>query len=244
MKITIITACYNAEQSIESTLLSVLNQTYDDIEYIVIDGKSKDRTVEIIKKYDSRITRWVSEPDMGLYDALNKGVRMATGEWIGILNCGDLFCSTDTIEKFFSKSIPTGVGVVYGNCYEVDKDKRNYKKFCTPIEPSQLPPDYRHGASFVRRNVHRDFLYATAESSKYGYALDYLQIYRMHKAGVVFYYIDVDVIDYEKVGISDNPWHNKYLRSLILNDGKKNLSFYITFLMFILKAIKNKMIKK
>ena len=111
MKITIITACYNAEQTIESTLLSVLNQTYDDIEYIVIDGNSKDGTVDIIKKYEKRISKWVSEPDKGLYDALNKGVRMATGEWIGILNCGDLFCSTDTINNMFSTLIPADAGV-------------------------------------------------------------------------------------------------------------------------------------
>lgn len=244
MKITIITACYNAEQTIESTLLSVLNQTYDDIEYIVIDGNSKDGTVDIIKKYEKRISKWVSEPDKGLYDALNKGVRMATGEWIGILNCGDLFCSTDTINNMFSTLIPADAGVVYGNCYEVDNGKRNYKKFREPLVSSPLPPDYRHGASFVRKDIHQKFLYATAESSKYGYALDYLQIYRMHKAGVTFHYLDVDVIDYEKVGISDNPWHNKYLRSLIINDGKKNIPFYITFITFVLKAIKNKLVKK
>lgn len=244
MKITIITACYNAEQSIERTLLSVINQTYDNIEYIVIDGNSQDRTVDIIRKYDNRITKWISEPDNGLYDALNKGVRMATGEWIGILNCGDFFCADDTIERFFSKTIPSDIGVVYGNCYEIDNEIRTYKKFCSPLVGSHLPPDYRHGASFVRRSVHLNFLYATEEVSKYEYSLDYLQIFRMYKMGVVFWYNDVDVIDYEKVGISDNPWKNKYIRSLIQNEGKKNFSFYTTFLIFIFKAIKNKLINK
>lgn len=243
IKVTIITACYNAERCIEKTILSVLNQTHVNIEYIVIDGNSKDGTLKIIERYGNKISKWISEPDRGLYDALNKGVRMATGEWIGILNCGDFFCSDDTIEKMFLHEIPSEVGVLYGNCYEVDNASRIHKKSSSPLNPSLLPPDYRHGASFVRASVHKNFLYAIKESGVYGYALDYHQIYRMHKAGIIFHYVDVDVIDYEKTGMSDRPWQNKYIRSLILNDGKKGVSFYTTFLMFIFKAIKNKIIK-
>lgn len=240
MKISIITVCYNAVSKIEKTILSVLNQTYANVEYIVVDGDSHDGTFDIIRKYENRISKLIHEPDNGLYDALNKGVRVSTGEWIGILNCGDYFCSNDTIDKMFMEPIPSNIGVIYGNCFEVDKKIRIHKKFCPPFEKSAFPPDYRHGASFVRKNIHMNYLYAVDELSKYGYALDYHQIYRMYKGHTSFFYKNVDVIEYEKEGISNNPWKNKYLRALIENDGKKTFYFYYRLFYFYLRALKNK----
>jgi glycosyltransferase involved in cell wall biosynthesis len=95
---------YNAVLTIEQTILSVINQTYPHIEYIIIDGGSTDGTVDIIKKYANRIAYWVSEPDKGIYDAMNKGIRTAKGEWINFMNAGDLFYSKDTLEKFTEKA--------------------------------------------------------------------------------------------------------------------------------------------
>ncbi|MDD2675418.1 MAG: glycosyltransferase family 2 protein [Flavobacterium sp.] len=99
MKITIITVCYNSAETIEKTFLSVANQTYENIEYIVIDGGSKDSTVAIMKKHQKIIFKSVSEPDKGLYDAMNKGIALATGDLIGILNSDDTFYSNNVIEK-------------------------------------------------------------------------------------------------------------------------------------------------
>ena len=99
MKISIITVVFNAELYIESCIQSVLAQSYDDIEYIVIDGASTDRTLSIIEKYRSKIQIFISEKDDGLYDAINKGISLATGNVIGILNADDLFASHDVIEK-------------------------------------------------------------------------------------------------------------------------------------------------
>ena len=82
MKISIVTVCYNAVSVIENTILSVINQTYPDIEYIIIDGGSTDGTVEIIEKYSDRLAYWVSEPDNGIYDAMNKGIKVVTGDYI------------------------------------------------------------------------------------------------------------------------------------------------------------------
>ena len=101
MKISVVTVCYNAADTIEKTILSVLNQTYHDIEYIIIDGGSTDGTVEIIRKYADKIAYWVSEPDKGIYDAMNKGIEVATGEWINFMNAGDRFYKSDVIKLIF-----------------------------------------------------------------------------------------------------------------------------------------------
>ena len=84
--ITVVTICYNAVDTIEETIKSVIEQTYPNIEYIVIDGGSKDGTVDIIKKYQDKISYWVSEPDRGIYDAMNKGTMKANGRWINFMN--------------------------------------------------------------------------------------------------------------------------------------------------------------
>lgn len=91
--ITVITVCYNVVNELEKTMLSILNQNYDKIEYIVIDGGSKDGTVDVIKKYAARLAYWVSEPDKGIYDAMNKGIRVAKGEWCVFMNAGDFLFS-------------------------------------------------------------------------------------------------------------------------------------------------------
>ena len=98
MKITIITVSFNCEKTIEQTINSVLSQTYEDLEYIIIDGKSTDNTVNIIKKYEKNIDYWTSEPDSGIYNGMNKGIKKATGEYIQFLNADDALVSKNIIE--------------------------------------------------------------------------------------------------------------------------------------------------
>mgnify|MGYP001033420933 FL=1 len=99
--ISVVTVSYNAVLTIEQTILSVINQTYPNVEYIIIDGGSTDGTVDIIKKYADKIAYWVSEPDKGIYDAMNKGGLKATGDFIQFLNAGDWFENEHVIEKIF-----------------------------------------------------------------------------------------------------------------------------------------------
>jgi glycosyltransferase involved in cell wall biosynthesis len=99
MKISIITVCYNSAITLETTIKSVIAQSYNDIEYIVIDGGSTDATLDLIKKYDKYIAKFISEPDNGLYDAMNKGVAMATGDVVGLINSDDLFCDNNALKK-------------------------------------------------------------------------------------------------------------------------------------------------
>ena len=111
-KISIITVVFNSKNYIEDTIKNILSQTYKNIEYIIIDGKSTDGTVEIIKTYQDEISVWVSEPDKGLYDAMNKGIRLATGDYILFINSGDKLFDITTIEQVFSKPI---ADVYYGD---------------------------------------------------------------------------------------------------------------------------------
>lgn len=99
MKISIITVCFNSAETIEDTILSVLAQSYPDIEYIVVDGASKDNTLEIISRYAERISTVVSERDKGIYDAMNKGMTLASGDYVGILNSDDVFADTGVINR-------------------------------------------------------------------------------------------------------------------------------------------------
>ena len=119
MKISIITVTYNAEATIERTLESVAMQTYPDIEHLVIDGASKDRTVEIARRYPHAIV--VSEPDKGLYDAMNKGLKRATGDYLCFLNAGDKLHRKDTLAHLIELvSNGSPVGVLYGDTHIVD----------------------------------------------------------------------------------------------------------------------------
>lgn len=102
IKISIITVCYNSANTIEDTFKSIEAQTYENIEYIVVDGVSKDNTLEIAEKYKNIITHLISEKDSGLYDAMNKGITLASGGVIGILNSDDLYCDNNAIEKVMS----------------------------------------------------------------------------------------------------------------------------------------------
>lgn len=103
MKISIVTVCLNAKDTIEETLLSIFNQTFGNIEVIIIDGTSKDGTLEIIDKYKDKITHFISEPDNGIYDAMNKGIKLTTGDFICFLNAGDIFFDNNIVEKVEKK---------------------------------------------------------------------------------------------------------------------------------------------
>ncbi len=121
MKVSVITISYNAADTLEDTVLSVLGQTYNDLEYIVIDGASDDGSIAIIDKYRDKIDRVVSEPDEGIYFAMNKGVKMATGDVIAILNADDTYASDTIIEKVVSQLKVTKTDSLYGDLHYVDR---------------------------------------------------------------------------------------------------------------------------
>lgn len=117
MKISVVTVCYNAEKELEETILSVLSQSHPDIEYIIIDGGSTDGTIDIIQRYSDNITYWISELDKGIYDAMNKGIAAATGDYINFMNAGDSFASNDAISKIVTTLKEQQPGFAYGDYY-------------------------------------------------------------------------------------------------------------------------------
>ena len=120
MKISIITVTYNSESTLSDTLSSVLKQTYPDIEYLIIDGASTDGTIALIDSYEPLFNgklKWISEKDQGIYDAMNKGLRMATGDVIGILNSDDYFTRIDIIEKIATHFKDEEIDAVYGDIH-------------------------------------------------------------------------------------------------------------------------------
>ncbi|MBQ4405981.1 MAG: glycosyltransferase [Bacteroidales bacterium] len=127
-KITIVTVCYNAASEIEKTIQSVVNQTYPEIEYIIVDGQSTDGTMDIVSKYRDKIAIVVSEPDRGIYDAMNKGIKIATGEWINFMNAGDVFCDNNVLECIFSQEYGENISFIYSDNWYVNNGKKEYAK--------------------------------------------------------------------------------------------------------------------
>jgi glycosyltransferase involved in cell wall biosynthesis len=162
MKISIITACYNSEKYIKDTIKSILNQTYQNIEYIIIDGKSIDNTVNIIKefepKFNSRL-KWITEPDTGIYDAMNKGIKLATGDIIGILNSDDIYLNNNVISKIVNIFANNDTDSIFANLYFVDSNDTK-KIVRTWKSSSYIPYSFSkgwhppHPTFFVKRDYY------------------------------------------------------------------------------------------
>ena len=162
MKITVITIAYNAAATIEATIQSVINQDYKNLEYIIVDGASKDETLNIVHKYDSHISKIVSEPDAGVYDAMNKGLNLASGDVIAILNADDTYANPHVLSRVIEALETSGADTCYGDLIYVDRinpDKTTrtwisgaYKK--QAFLNGWMPP---HPSFFAKRQLYLDY---------------------------------------------------------------------------------------
>ena len=161
-KFSIITVTYNSATTIEATIKSVLGQSCPNVEYIIIDGGSTDGTLEVVDKYRSKISKVISEKDSGIYNAINKGIRLATGDIIGILNSDDLYASYDVLKKITEIMNKTGVDVCWGDLVCVGKNNPDrIKRYWRSSEYKEgkfrrgwMPP---HPTFFVRREVYKKY---------------------------------------------------------------------------------------
>lgn len=164
MKISIITIVYNRVSCISNCIESVLNQTYSNIEYLVIDGGSTDGTQQKIERYKDRIDYYISEKDEGIFDALNKGIKNATGDVIGILNSDDFFYQPDTIKNVIEAFQSSGADLVYAKGLFVDKENPEKVKRMYPSKPFQKRFLYfgwipLHTTIFVRQEIFKKYGY-------------------------------------------------------------------------------------
>lgn len=175
-KVTIVTVVYNGIDSIEETILSVINQDYNDKEYIIIDGGSTDGTIEIIKKYETRIDNWISEKDKGIYDAMNKGIIMANGEWVNFMNSGDCFFDHTTLSTIFSNiSIDSSIHVLFGSVCFINNNK-------LVVQQSKPLKSIKFGMPICHQSMLSSaaFLKSNLFDLKYKFASDYDQLYKIY----------------------------------------------------------------
>ena len=216
MKISLITVSYNSSSTIKDTIQSVHSQDFKDIEYIIVDGNSTDGTVEIIRSAGKVGTKWISEPDTGIYDAMNKGLKMATGEVVGIINSDDFYFDNQTISSVANAFKDERVDAVFGDLIVVDPT--NLKKVVRTYSSKKWYPDKfargfmpAHPTFFVRRKYYEQFgLFKT----DYKIAADYEMLIRMlyvHK--LRYQYLPMTMVVMRKGGVSSNGLKS----NLILN---------------------------
>lgn len=207
INISVVTVCYNAADVIEKTILSVLEQTYTNIEYIIVDGKSTDATMEIVRKYKNSINKIVSEPDGGIYYAMNKGIDLSTGDYCIFMNAGDTFYSKYSIEKSVAK-FENKADVIYGNTEYI------YDTGVVILPPKSLEYVLKgafccHQSTFFKRDILVVDRYDTSYRIIADWAL-YKTLFEKHK---IFLHINEIVASYDnKQGASTSLKISSYIK--------------------------------
>jgi glycosyltransferase involved in cell wall biosynthesis len=227
--ISIITVVRNGVKTLEETILSVINQSYTNIEYIIVDGASTDGTLKIIKKYENKIDYWISEKDEGIYYAMNKGINMATGEWINFMNSGDCFYNNEVIDNIFGSGKEYQC-LIYGST--IYKTRRcsvlRYPALCDIRKRMSLC----HQSCFIRSEIMKQYKFDTS----YKIASDYNLVYKLFHDGVLFQYIDTIVSVYEsEIGISTN-YHVEAFKEVKRIQGVNLYSFRNMVMLIVIKS--------
>ena len=204
-KFSIITVTYNAEKVLEDTIQSVIFQTYRNVEYIIVDGASKDHTLEIVNKYHNRINKVISEPDKGLYDAMNKGIQLATGDYLCFLNAGDKFHDSETLQKIVhtlkGQELPD---VIYGETAIVDEEGHflHMRRLSAPAHLNWKSFKQGmlvcHQAFFVNRELAINHLY----DLQYRFSADFDWCIRIMKKAKCLHNTRLTLIDYLNEGMT------------------------------------------
>ncbi|MCI6485984.1 MAG: glycosyltransferase [Bacteroidales bacterium] len=205
MKVTVVTAVLNDAGHIEQTILSVISQTDIEIEYIIVDGGSKDGTLELIGKYKDKISLLISEPDRGVYDAMNKGIKYSTGDFVYFLNSGDVLLNPSILSKIKLEELKERNAIIYGNVVVAYGN----------IEALEKPrPFFKSKMKFKGIGICHQSMFFPGELIRnekydlsYNIAADYDLAYRLWRKGTVFLYKDITIAKYDwGKGISSNPY--------------------------------------
>ena len=241
MKVSIITISFNAMVTIEKTLLSVANQSYEDIEHIIVDGNSKDNTIDICKSY-SHISKILSEPDKGVYDAFNKGIKLATGDVIGFLNADDTFNNENSIQDIVDAFSINETDIVYGNLDYVNEESKVIRNWISrPYVKGLLKKAWKiaHPSFYCKKEVY-DRLGGYNDSFKiagdFELCLRFLEINQ-----VPSFYLNKKLVKMLVGGISNSALKSKWiifkedLRALKINNISVNP---VLFFLYKLKKLK------
>jgi glycosyltransferase involved in cell wall biosynthesis len=215
LSVSIITTSFNSVTTINDTINSVLSQTYKNIEYIVVDGASKDGTIELIKSYGNRISKFISQPDNGIYEAINKGIKLATGDIIGILNSDDYFYDNFVIEKIVNSFYENNIEAVLGDVLFVNPKKKALVRYYSSkkFKPNKFKYGFMpaHPSFYAKKELFEKIgLY----KPDYKIAADYELLIRfLYISKIKFRYLNMPFVIMRTGGIS-----NKALSSnIILN---------------------------
>lgn len=243
MKISIVTVSFNSDKTISDTINSVLNQTYNDIEYIVIDGASKDSTLDIIKRYEEEFAKkgrklqWISEKDNGIYDAINKGIKMSSGEIVGILNSDDYLYDNNVIDDVVLQFTNNQIDCLYGNMKYIDpnttKVVRNWKSrsFKKGLFEKSWTPG--HPTFYCKKAAYNKYgLYRT----DFKIAADVELMYRfLEKYDISSYYFDRYLVIMRQGGVSSSGVNStitittEMIKAFKINGSHLNLAKYLFF---------------
>jgi len=226
MKISLLTVSYDSETTIKDTIESIRSQDYNTIEYIVVDGDSKDGTVQIIKSYDSVVTKWISEPDKGIYDAMNKAIGLATGDVVGILNSDDFYFDSTIISQVAAAFENQDVDAVFGDLIFVDPNnlKKTVRTYSSAKwNPSKFAKGFMpaHPTFFVRRKYYEQF---GVFKTDYKIAADYELLIRFLYVNKLRYqYLPITMVKMRRGGVSSrNLTSNIVLNNEIIRACREN----------------------
>lgn len=201
-KLSIITICYNIKDEIERTCQSIVTQTCDDFEWVVIDGGSTDGTLDILNKYKNRIDIFVSEPDKGIYNAMNKGINLAHGKWLNFMNGGDEFAGDNVIDQFYHHVRLNTSDVIYGNALRVLEKKSQVSKYPSLLDKMFFfGKNLNHQSCFIKKEL---FSIYGLYNEDYSIISDWEKFLIFQINNCKFSYMDVLVAKFYAGGISSS----------------------------------------
>jgi glycosyltransferase involved in cell wall biosynthesis len=220
--ISIVTVVYNGSMYIEETINSVLNQTYDNIEYIIIDGGSTDQTLNIIQKYEEYIDYYLSEADNGISDAFNKGIKKCCGSYIGLLNAGDYY-EKDAVMHIVN-AIKDNADIIYGDIYYPEKQHISYGNYKFEKQIKYFMPRLNHPTAFVSSNTYKKVGFYKTNLK---IAMDYDFFKRAYELGVKFLYLNHIITNMRLDGVSNTKTKRKIFEVLKISNNPIYTVYYI-----------------
>jgi len=237
--LTIVTVVYNDEKNLENIINSISTQSYPNIEYIVIDGGSTDKSIDVIRKYEDNIDYWLSEKDRGIYDAMNKGVHLATGNWINFMNAGDSFYNTTTVAEIM-ENIPQSADLVYGHTFYKENEKMNLIETYS-IDCLWTSMICSHQSIFVKTHLLKNRPF----NLNYEISSDFDFIYYCYVNGSNFYDTKKIIAVHAVDGVSEKRIIKRMLeRWKIVRDYTPSAKVNIFYFKLLFKKIKRKLIGK